>query len=63
MLAGGIAYDFNNLLTGILGNASLALESIPPESDIRGMLHGVIKASERAADLHPCLCSIRSQRR
>jgi PAS domain S-box-containing protein len=51
VLAGGIAHDFNNLLVGIMGNASLALETTPPESTDRTLLEGVIKASERAADL------------
>ena len=54
VLAGGIAHDFNNLLTGILGNASLALRTIgsdePPET-VAPLLHDVIRASERAADL------------
>jgi signal transduction histidine kinase len=51
LLAGGVAHDFNNLLTGILGNASLVLEIIEPESETRSMLHDIIRASERAADL------------
>ena len=51
LLAGGVAHDFNNLLTGILGNASLVLEMVPDDPDVRGMLHDIIRASERAADL------------
>ena len=51
VLAGGIAHDFNNLLVGIMGNASLALEETVPGSPARGMLRGVIEASERAASL------------
>jgi nitrogen-specific signal transduction histidine kinase/CheY-like chemotaxis protein len=51
VLAGGVAHDFNNLLTGILGNASLALEVLAPPEPARTMLHDVIRASERAADL------------
>jgi signal transduction histidine kinase len=51
LLAGGVAHDFNNLLTGILGNASLVLEMVETESDVRGMLQDIIRASERAADL------------
>jgi signal transduction histidine kinase len=51
LLAGGVAHDFNNLLTGILGNASLVMEMIPDQAGIRGMLHDIIRASERAADL------------
>ncbi len=51
LLAGGVAHDFNNLLTGILGNASLVLDVTPPDSEVRGMLQDIIRASERAADL------------
>jgi signal transduction histidine kinase len=51
LLAGGVAHDFNNLLTGILGNASLVLEIVEGDSEVRGMLHDIIRASERAADL------------
>jgi signal transduction histidine kinase/ActR/RegA family two-component response regulator len=51
ILAGGIAHDFNNLLTGVLGNASLALETLPPHAPARGMIEGVVAASERAAHL------------
>jgi PAS domain S-box-containing protein len=50
VLAGGIAHDFNNLLTGILGNASLLKEMVPAASSA-GLLHNVIRASERAAQL------------
>jgi PAS domain S-box-containing protein len=51
VLAGGIAHDFNNLLTGILGNASLGLDLAPDDSPLRPLLHRLVKASERAADL------------
>jgi signal transduction histidine kinase len=51
LLAGGVAHDFNNLLTGILGNASLVMEMVENDAEIRGMLHDIIRASERAADL------------
>jgi PAS domain S-box-containing protein len=51
VLAGGIAHDFNNLLVGILGNASMAGDILPAVSPVRPMLDGVIRASERAANL------------
>lgn len=51
VLAGGIAHDFNNLLVGIIGNASLALESLPPDSRVNGMIGDVLRAGERAATL------------
>jgi len=51
MLAGGVAHDFNNLLVAILGNASLALMDLPPESPARDSLEQIEIASRRAADL------------
>ena len=39
-MAGGIAHNFNNLLTGILGNASLILSEIePPHPYYEGLKH------------------------
>src|SRR6185437_2171802 len=51
LLAGGVAHEFNNLLTGILGNASLVLEIVECDVTARNMLQDIIRASERAADL------------
>jgi len=51
LLAGGVAHDFNNLITGILGNASLALDSIYDPPSAEHALRDIIRASERAADL------------
>lgn len=51
LLAGGIAHDYNNLLTGIMGSASLLLYKTPPESSDAQLLGTVIEASERAAEL------------
>ena len=51
VLAGGVAHDFNNLLVGILGGASLALESVSPSSPVRETLEDVVTATERAANL------------
>jgi two-component system, cell cycle sensor histidine kinase and response regulator CckA len=51
MLAGGIAHDFNNLLVAILGNASLALSELAPESPVRENVEQIEVASQRAADL------------
>jgi two-component system cell cycle sensor histidine kinase/response regulator CckA len=50
-LAGGVAHEFNNLLAGISGYASLALrepEVVPP---VRDFLQKVVELSERAAGL------------
>jgi signal transduction histidine kinase/ActR/RegA family two-component response regulator len=51
VLAGGIAHDFNNLLMAVLGNASLALDDVPPDSPLRHTLEEVLAAARRAAGL------------
>lgn len=51
LLAGGVAHDFNNLLMGILGNTSLALETLEEPEKTRHLLGDVVRASERAAEL------------
>jgi PAS domain S-box-containing protein len=51
VLAGGIAHDFNNLLHVVLGNADIALSSLPRTSRAREPIEEVIRATLRAADL------------
>jgi len=51
IMAGGVAHDLNNLLTTIMGNASLVLENVEPESRSKTMLQSIITASEQAAQL------------
>ena len=50
-LAGGVAHDFNNMLTVILGNAELALDrpDLPPP--VHADLAEIHKAAERSANL------------
>lgn len=48
-LAGGIAHDFRNLLTAIIGNATLAEEESPPS--LRPLIAEMLKASNRAVGL------------
>ncbi len=50
-LAGGIAHDYNNLLTGVLGNSSLALQELPAGSPASEKLAQIGNAAERAAEL------------
>jgi CheY-like chemotaxis protein len=46
-----VAHDFNNLLAGVMGNAELALASLPPGDPSRESLQAVILAAKRAAAL------------
>ncbi len=51
VLAGGIAHEFNNLLTAILGHASLLRAEFAESTPRVGSLHQIEAASRRAADL------------
>jgi PAS domain S-box-containing protein len=50
-LAGGVAHDFNNMLTVILGHTELALELTPETHALRADLHQIRHAAIRSADL------------
>ncbi len=50
-LAGGVAHDFNNMLTVIMGHAELALETVDASSSVYEDLQQVIKAAQQSADL------------
>jgi PAS domain S-box-containing protein len=50
-LAGGVAHEFNNLLAGINGYASLALREEDAGPAVREFLQNVVDLSERAAVL------------
>jgi PAS domain S-box-containing protein len=49
VLAGGIAHDVNNLLVGILGNASVALTDAPPS--LVEPLTEIVTTAQRAGEL------------
>lgn len=51
ILAGGVAHDFNNILTAILGNISLARMSVEADDDVYKILLEAENASLRARDL------------
>jgi len=51
VLAGGVAHDFNNILTPILLNTEMILADIPWKDPLRRPLADVVRASERARDL------------
>ena len=50
-LAGGVAHEFNNLLAGIQGYASLSLRETSISATVRQFLDYVVQLSERAANL------------
>lgn len=49
-LAGGVAHDFNNILTGILGFAEVIRRSTP-DAAVAGFSGEIIQAAQRARDL------------
>jgi len=51
LLAGGIAHDFSNLLTPILGNTELLLRHLPEEGPLRNRARAIAAAAEGAAEL------------
>jgi signal transduction histidine kinase len=50
-LAGGVAHDFNNLMTGIMGIAHEILEDMRPEHPHHEDVRQIVAAAQRAAQL------------
>ena len=50
-LAGGVAHDFNNILTTIIGHAELMLQRLPAGDPLHGNADEIQKAAHRAAGL------------
>ncbi len=50
-LAGGVAHDFNNMLTPIMGYAELIKKSLSKDDPRLNKLNEIIRASERSRDL------------
>ncbi|WP_020585504.1 PAS domain S-box protein [Desulfobacter curvatus] len=50
-LAGGVAHDFNNMLSIILGNIELVQDDIDPDSPLFSTICEIKKAALRSADL------------
>ena len=50
-LAGGVAHDFNNILTAIIGYGDLVLNQLDPAGPVHGNALEIKKAAERASSL------------
>jgi CheY-like chemotaxis protein len=50
-LAGGVAHDFNNILSSVIGYTELTLDDMPEETRHRNNLESVLKAADRAREL------------
>ena len=55
LLAGGVAHDYNNMLSVILGYAEMALEKVAPAEPLHADLEIIITAAKRSADYHPAI--------
>ena len=51
ILAGGVAHDFNNILSAIVGYASLLQMRLAPDDPLAGHVERILAAAERAANL------------
>jgi CheY-like chemotaxis protein len=51
LLAGGVAHDFNNVLTAIIGYANLLHMKLPQDDALRTYAESILSTSQRAAQL------------
>ncbi len=50
-LAGGVAHDYNNMISVILGYTELALEKVAPSDSLHANLSEIYKAAKRSAEI------------
>jgi two-component system, cell cycle sensor histidine kinase and response regulator CckA len=55
LLAGGVAHDYNNMLSVIIGYAELALEKVGPADPLHADLEIIITAAKRSAEYNPAI--------
>ena len=60
-LAGGVAHDFNNMLTAIGGYTAFALDHAEEGSALRADLDEIRKATERATAAHAAAARVQPQ--
>jgi signal transduction histidine kinase len=61
-LAGGVAHDYNNMLSVILGYTELAMAKVKPADPVRDDLQQVLKAAKRSTSItHQLLAFARKQ--
>ena len=61
LLAEKVGHELNNLLTGIMGNAGLALDRLPPGDPLGALLDDVLRSSGRAATVSRQLLAHRGE--
>ncbi|MCW5205001.1 response regulator, partial [Desulfobulbus sp. N2] len=58
MMAGGVAHDLNNILTGIVGYPELILEKLPEDSELRKPIEAIRTSGRKAATVVADLLTI-----
>lgn len=51
LMAGGIAHDLNNILTGIIAYPDLLLRQLPEDSELRELIKEIKESGRRASDI------------
>jgi PAS domain S-box-containing protein len=62
-LAGGVAHDFNNILTVIMGLGNVIQMNISPDDSARPLVDQIVLSSQRAADLTKSLLAFSRKQR